>query len=563
MLVNSTRDGVVFAMSLNCGHCGQPLKAGAASCARCGKSAETLGMQYGMVDLGAGDDLPELPSLDTVEQRHAIPAARTKGVTQRKAASGPVARPGAATGRTGAGTDAGRSGVSSKATARSTGSQSREQKGAARQTGADSASSRTGSGARSNVARSGAAVRSGQAARTASAQAMAAVDPGASYGRGAMMDEDPFNQAFGAGGSNAALELEHERERVSPEPEETTDAEPVPVVEETPVEVRERRIGEIAAYGAAPARVTGYPLYCVRVLLRKRVVAEELAALSIQRRRADDAASEALAKLGEALYSQRQDPDLAPLAKLFAAVSAAEHQVGHVEAQGQKRKSETDQELERLDQMLETLDRKAAPLRQRETEIDADLTQRKAEVRRADMLLRKAEAELEALLRSKAAADGERVAAMHAERDARHGELQTLGIELRPVEDELGTVRRQLAQLLRTAASLQEEKQMTVVAHDRATQNHRVSSGSARGARAQALVSLATAALKQGFQELAPEQTQGVDESTERAERKRQQEELHRAALNSYDHKAYSQGLTALLGAGILFFLSLALKILL
>lgn len=371
------------------------------------------------------------------------------------------------------------------------------------------------------------------------------------------MGEDPFNQAFGAGGASAALELEAEPVQAKQRVESLPPVE----AEETKTEQRARQITQIAAYGPAPAKLAGAPLYCVRVVLRKRTLAEELAVLSTQRKRADDIATEALAKLGEALYALRRDPQLVGLSKQLAALGDADDQVGHVEAQSQKRKQTAADELERLDRELERLERAAAPLREREIEINQQLDQTKAQLRRAEMLRRKLEVDLEAARRSKGGVDPERLSALQAERDARHGEVQTLGIQMRPVEDDLSAVRRELAQRMRAIATLQDEKQTTVAALGRAQQTQRVSFGSAKGARLQALISLASGALKQGLGAVAPECTGAVEQSAERADYRRQLEELHRAALHSYDPKAYNHGLTALLSGSVLFFLSLALMI--
>jgi hypothetical protein len=64
--------------------------------------------------------------------------------------------------------------------------------------------------------------------------------------------------------------------------------------------------------------------------------------------------------------------------------------------------------------------------------------------------------------------------------------------------------------------------------------------------------------LRQSLGELAPEHEDNVRVSAQRAEQRRQQEELHRAALASYDHRAYSRGMSLLLGSSLLFFLTLA-----
>jgi hypothetical protein len=386
-----------------------------------------------------------------------------------------------------------------------------------------------------------------------------------------MIDENPFNQGFGAPPGAAALELDVEpsssvrpppgrrtRESGRPRASDASELAAEPERVQTPEQQRAARLREIAGFGLAPAKVTGAPLYWVRVVLRKRVLAEQLATLSAQRKRGDDGAAEALQKLGEALDALRDDPRLAALARQLAAVRDAESQVGQVEAQGHKRKQATARELTRLDRELARVEQAAAPLRQRETEIDGQLDQLRAQTRRAEMLRRKVDAELEALQKQKTGADPERLTALRAEHEARLGQVQTLGIQMRPLEDDLAAVRRDLALHMRTLAGLQDDKQVAITSLERSEQTQRVSHGSARGARAAALMALAQAALKQGLGELAPECAQAVAESADRAEQRRRQEELHRAALESYDHGAYGRGMMMMLGGSLLFFLSLA-----
>jgi chromosome segregation ATPase len=290
------------------------------------------------------------------------------------------------------------------------------------------------------------------------------------------------------------------------------------------------------------------------------VLSVELSALSAQRKRADDQAQEALVGLGEALLALRESAELAALAKQFAAVEDAEHRVDHAAATAQKRHADSTQELARLKGDLARAEAKAAPLREREARLAAQIEELKNAARRAEMLSRKADAELEAA-RTKGV-DVERWGAMVAERDARLGEFQSLGVQLRPLEDDLGEVRRELAVHLRAIASIQDELRAAATALERAQQNQRVTVGSARGARQEALASLANASLRLGLHALVPDYSDAAVEAAERAENKRQLEELHRAAVNSYDQVAYQRGFAMLLGSSVLLFLSLAIAIL-
>jgi len=399
--------------------------------------------------------------------------------------------------------------------------------------------------------------RSGTMRAANPARAAAAPDPALAYGRGMMLDDNPFNDAFAGGQDAPALELEADAV-AAPQVEE---ASPLPSAPPPPQEVRARAIVDIAKYGPPPTSPLQQPMYWFHVMTRKRVLSEELAALSAQRKRTDDQAQEALAALGEALLALRGSPELAALDRQFAAVEDAEHRVGHAAAEGQKRRQGVNQELTRLKGELARAEAKAAPLRERETQLAARSEELKANARRAETLTRKAEAELEAA-RAKGAVEPERWTVMVAERDARLGEFQTLGIELQPIEDDLAEARRTLAVHTRAINGIQDEMRSAVGVFERAEQTQRVTVGSARGARLQALISLANASLKLGLHELVPDYAEAVSEAAERAEKQRQLEELQRAAVNSYDSAAYTRGFNMLLGSSLLLFLSLALAIL-
>jgi hypothetical protein len=288
---------------------------------------------------------------------------------------------------------------------------------------------------------------------------------------------------------------------------------------------------------------------------------EQLAALSAQRKRADDAAGEELAKVGEALYALRDDPQLADLSRQVAAVKEAEARAGKVEAESQKRKQELQRTLAKLDRDLGRREKHVAPRRAREAELAASLEEMRARARKLDAQRKKLEAELETV-RAKGG-NPERFGALQNERDARHGELQTLGIEMRPLEDDLAKVQREVAKHTKAIAALQEEKQAATTLLQRAEQAHRVSFGTAKGVRLAALLSLANAAIKIGLGELVPDCEKAADDAAEQAEEKRALEEIHRAAVDSYDHKAFSQGLTILLGGSVALFLLLAVIVVL
>jgi chromosome segregation ATPase len=365
------------------------------------------------------------------------------------------------------------------------------------------------------------------------------------YGRGMMLDDDPFNAAFGGARTAPATALDLDVEEEAPR------SSPLPDPEPSSEEKRARAIRELAQYGPAPRKWFEEPMYWFRVLNRRRVLAEELLALSAQRKRTDDEAQEGLSALGDALDTLRDDPRLASLARLFHAVEEAEYAVGSAAAAGERQRGDVTSELARLTKELQRAEQQAAPLREREAQLGKRVEELRARASAADARRRKAEAELEAMRSGRVQAPAERWGAVSAEHEARLSECQTLGVELRPLEDDLGNLRRELSARMRKITSLNHEKRSKAGALERAQQNSRVSVGSARGAYQQSLLALANAALKAGLHELVPEQAALVSQAAERAEKKRQQEELHRAATYSYDAGAYQRGFTMLLGASV------------
>lgn len=515
-----------------CARCNERLAPRASACGRCGApqiAAIDSGHdpQYGMLDLGAGD--PELVADPLALETADDPAAR--GRTARRTTGR----------RTGATARSGAHEVSAQART-SGGTQRQNQRASAPQPARPKAA--TGATARSGTMR---------AVQPAAAQP-AQPDPSAiTYGRGMLLDDDPFNQAFGSGNAAPALELD-EPEPTAPEPQPQAAPEPTAVR-------RARAIANIARYGPRPTRIIQQPLYWFRVMNRKRALSEELAALSAQRKRADDQAGEAMVQLGEALLSLRHIPELAPLAKQLAAIVDAERRVGHVAAQADRRRDGMAQELARFTAELEREEAQAAPLRAREAKLAARLEQLKARAAHADLLRRKADAELEAMQRNRGGGDVERWGALVAERDARLGEFQSLGIEARPIEDDLAEVQRDLSVRMRKIAGFQEQRRAAATALDRTQQNQRVSVGSAQGARREALLSLANGAVKAGLHELVPEHADAVERTAQDAAKKRRHEDIQRAALNSYDAEAYARGFMLLLGGSVSFLLVLLIAV--
>jgi hypothetical protein len=539
----------------SCAKCGGPLASATTACKRCGAIAGDSGQQqqYGLLELDGGEPGASL-ALDSIQPaapaRRAAPrgdkvrAARSQSSQQLNAVN--PARPGARTvAEGGAQRTTAASSARNRAVAEGTVQQQRKATVAGNPTAPNAARP-----AKKSVDKMRAVtVNDGLPDKVV--DPMAAAVP---YGRGVMLDDDPLNNQFGAGAEAAALELDQ------PDPEDLAPSAP-PEPTETPEQQRARQIVELAGYGAAPANVAQEPGYWVRVMLRKRTLETELLSLAAQRKRADDGMNEALAAMGQALRALGDDERLAKLRKLLSAVAEADTRIGAAEAQGEKKKQGAHQEMARLDRDLGKLEQKAAPLRAQEAKMIAELEQIEGEIKRAEMLRKKAEAELEAL-QKKGGGDVEIWGALKAERDARHGEVQSLGIQMRPLQDDLAVLRKNLAQQMRSIEVVQSEKQTAATSLERAQQSHRLATGSARGALQQALMSLANAAFKANLESLVPDEAAAVAEARERQQEKRHSEELLRAAAGSYNHAAYSRGMMILCGGTGLFFLALVIAIL-
>lgn len=378
-------------------------------------------------------------------------------------------------------------------------------------------------------------------------------------GRGLVLGDDPLAEGYGQA-EQASLDIEEDAApRRRAKPAAAADS-PPPPRELTAEEKRAIQVEQLAQYGKPPAQLVGTMAYWVRVTLRKRELDAERMSLSAQRKRTDDAARDAIAKLGETLYGKRKDPRLATLAKQMQAVSSAEAAIGSVEKAGQKKKQNIQNERAQLDDDIRNAEADASPLRVKEAGLLERVESIKARAKQADIRRRKMEQELEAA-RKKPNADPEVLEWLCAEREAAHGEVQTLGIELRPLEDDLSVVRRELAARLRKLTALQQEQQAAASALERAQQNHRVSSGSAQGERRDALAALAQMAMESGLAAIAQPELQAVNEASDRRDRKRAEEELLRAATGSFDEQAYKKGMTLLVGGTCALLLSLILVV--
>jgi hypothetical protein len=320
-------------------------------------------------------------------------------------------------------------------------------------------------------------------------------------------------------------------------------------------------VRELAQYGPRPAALWQSIPYCVRVMLRKKELSDELADRSAQRKRAEDDAKEALSYMGHALYAMRHDPRMGPLLPLVKAIVQSANKMGDVEARGEQRQKAMQKELGVLARKLAKQEELARPLREKEAGLAGQLAGFKARQQQAMAQLKKLDTELEQVRAGKLQVDAERFGVMQAERNARHGELQTLGVQMHPIEESLSGVRGQLEKHLRAIAGLQAEHAQTVNVMQRAEQQQRVSAGSAESNYKDALISLGKAALEQNLAGLAPDQAGEAADGVIKADKKRKEEELYRAAVMSYDEPMYKKGFAILLGGSAALFFGFALMV--
>jgi chromosome segregation ATPase len=346
-----------------------------------------------------------------------------------------------------------------------------------------------------------------------------------------------------ADGQASALSLD----TVSMPPPEAAPEPVAAVVEET----RGQKVDELAGFGARPRRHFETVPYFVRVLLRKRALELELQGLTAHRKRLDTQTEEALCALGEALYGLHTDARLKPLAQQLRVVAETKKQVGVKEAASLQANDEHGRELQKLQQDVRKVEADAVPLRNREADMQARADKLKAHIKRKEAAARKAEEDIKALRASPDVTAIERIRALEAERDAHVGEVQSRNVQLLPVHEDLGALRREIAKLMETLTALHAEERKYTQAMDREQERHRVSTGGARNALKDVLRALAAAAQQAKLAALAPALATAATDAEARAKTKRNVEETFRAAVQSYDHEAYTRGMYILVGGTI------------
>jgi chromosome segregation ATPase len=203
-----------------------------------------------------------------------------------------------------------------------------------------------------------------------------------------------------------------------------------------------------------------------------------------------------------------------------------------------------------------------APFEARASELSERLEVGRAKIRNLEQQLRKAELEQNALKASTQPAALEQIAALELLRDAARGEIQSLNVELVPSSDDLADVKREIAKRLDELWQLNEQQQRLSETADRNEDRQRIAAGGALSAHREALRSLANAAVRNQLAELAQQALNSAAAAEAPIAAQRQDEDLLRKALASYDHAAYQRGMrlaaSAVMGTFLLFLLLIA-----
>lgn len=326
---------------------------------------------------------------------------------------------------------------------------------------------------------------------------------------------------------------------------------------------RRSKILEIAGYGPRPTSVLYVVPYFVRVFLRRRVVAEELAELAVARKKAESQLADALGEVGGALYVRRADPRLAALGRHAAIVTEAERQVDAGHKHSQLAQQDASSAMSEIARRLEAAQNAAAPVRERGIKLQAKLHQLEQHVAALAQTVQSCEQRIARIQSKKVAEpqDVEVLQGLHAERAEAHGHVQSTQLTMHPIKEELQTVLVKVKKHQQIIAELEAEAERHGKIMERDQARHARQAGDARNALQTALQSLARAAIEQGFGRAVPRLVEAVERREKDVARKREREAVHREALSSYDESAYRRGMLGLVGGTGAVFLTTVLLI--
>jgi hypothetical protein len=359
---------------------------------------------------------------------------------------------------------------------------------------------------------------------------------------------DPLDDAFSnLGGGGPALELDaatpKKRKRRS-----TGGARASGDGGDTPAPDPDRALDKLAAYPAPPQGAVQAAPYFARVLLRRRAIDEEIARLDFARRRAETQADEALTALGEALFAKRDDPDMARLAESCAEIANVQDTMGSLDANAASQKQTSQGAMSAADTEAARIEAELAPLRRRETKLQAQLEALTSKAKRAEAARKRTEQQLKQL-NARDPQNKDRIKALQAELGAHFQDHRMLTEHVEPLEGELGRMRREVARRLGTLAALREEQRNANAALRRIEDSHRSASGSARTALQQAMANLGGEALDLDLAALAGETATAAEQARQRAQDRQAEQDRHRLARDRYDHDAFARGRGVVFGA--------------
>jgi hypothetical protein len=369
-----------------------------------------------------------------------------------------------------------------------------------------------------------------------------------------------FDDRFGDASTlelGPALEIEEQPAA----PRESERAAPV-AAPESPALAFARQLASLSGYGAPPQTLLQTVPYFFRVALRKRHLQAQLSVQSQQRKRTELRADDALCAAGEALYGQRNDPRLAPLAAQLRLVNDARGQITSNAAAGKRVARTRERELDELAQRALRIKQRAEPFEQGESQLAARIELCRAKVHELEQQMRKLEAEQKTLRTTTQPAALEQIAALEAQLEHLRGRSQSLHVELLPLTEDLARARSELAKHMDELARIEEAQRKTSEAAERDSDRQRIAAGGAMSAYRETLRSLANAAARTGLSELAAPAMANATAAEAPIANERQSEELLRKALASYDPIAYQRGMrlvaSSIVGTLLLFVLLIA-----
>jgi hypothetical protein len=322
----------------------------------------------------------------------------------------------------------------------------------------------------------------------------------------------------------------------------------VPAPEDATARVA-RQVRQLAGYGPAPTKLLEVVPYFLRVTTRRRQLQAQAAQLTLQRKQMEHKAQDALCALGEALFAQRSDPRLSQLSLQIKIVIEARQQIGQQAAATKRGVQAQQRERAALSQQIDLLERQAAPVEARVNQLTERLQTGRGQIRELEQQQRKLEAEQKSLKAATDLATLERVAALEQARAAARGAIQSLNVELVPLTDDLTVAKGDLARRLHELAELTQQQQRLDSAVDRNEDRQRIAAGGVMAAHREALRSLANAGRTHHLAELAQAALKNVTVAELPIAAQRNDEELVRKAVTSYDHSAYQRGMQLVAGA--------------